>query len=256
MKSLIMAILLFPSLTLAEESAKSWNLVDSENAVVFQRLDPVYSVYRANEFKLQVSFQTPIVRTWPLYFGYTQLMFYDFDVDRKLFADVTYNPQIYYRFNLGSDVALTSIDLGIFDHNSNGKPLDDHRSYDKSYLRLNFDWANAEWLERFSIQGQYLYEFESTNLDIQEYIGPLSFQLVFLRLFPTWVDQSRVTVDITPGGRFAQRWDHGSFQISWSFRLGGLDLVPAFYVQYYNGYAESLLNYSQHVDVLRAGLIL
>jgi outer membrane phospholipase A len=58
-----------------------------------------------------------------------------------------------------------------------------------------------------------------------------------------------------PGGNHSQYWNKGGYELSTSFRFGGLSIIPAFYMQYFNGYAESLINYDQKVSEFRAGLI-
>lgn len=229
--------------------------VDKENSEILQRHYPFYFGYGKKTFKIQVSFKTPIVRNVPLYFGYTQLMFYKFGPHTKSFRDVTYNPELFYRLSFDHQGLFKSIDFGGFDHNSNGKPGDDHRSYNTTYVRGNFEKQSSRWITRAGIQAQYLYSFETGNRDIQDYIGPLAFNISFIQLFESWVDKSEISLQATPGGKFADHWDHGGYQLSWSFRLGGIHLVPAFYLQYYNGFAETLLNYNHRTNDLRAGLI-
>lgn len=229
--------------------------LDKDDASILQRLYPFYFVYGHSEVKMQLSFKTPLVKTWPLYLGYTQQMFYVFGNHEKGFRDLTYNPELFYRLHLPQWAALKSIDFGIFSHNSNGKPLPDHRSYNMSYVKINFERESARWLTRASVQLQALYGFQTTNSDIQNYIGPLTFNISFIQLFAKWFDKSEIDLIGCPGGKFADDWGKGGYQVSWSFRLGGIHLVPAFYAQYYNGYAETLLNYNQKVDDFRVGLI-
>ena len=229
--------------------------IDRENSEVLQRLYPFFVAYGKEEIKMQVSFKTPLVRTVPFYFGYTQLMFYAFDDHEKSFRDVTYNPQLFYRFGTEHWGFLKSIDVGIFDHNSNGKPGDLHRSYNDEYVRVNFETGSSNWLTRFSVKAQALYGLETGNKDIQAYIGPLAFGVTFIQLFEGWLDKSELSLQAVPGGKFANHWEKGGYQLSFSFRLGGVKMVPAFYMQYYNGFAETLLNYNQRVNDFRAGLV-
>lgn len=241
-----------PPLATAVDKAEA---IDEENNEVLQRLYPFYVAYGKDEIKLQVSFKTPLVRTWPLYFGYTQLMFYAFDDHEKSFRDLTYNPQLFYRYQPRNWGWLKSFDFGFFDHNSNGKPGAIHRSYNDEYVGVNFEKQSTRWLTRFSVRAQYLWGLEQTNLDIQDYIGPLAFKLTFIQLWKSWLDKTEIGLQAIPGGKFANKWDKGGYQLSMSFRLGGIQLVPAFYLQYYNGFAETLLNYNQRVNDFRAGLI-
>jgi len=196
-----------------------------------------------------------VVRTWQLYFGYTQLMFWALNRDSKPFHDLLFNPELFYTYRTEKNWPLKTIDFGIFNHNSNGRDGPASRSFNKSYVRFNFEKELKNWVARFSVQAQDIYAFDNGNKDIQDHIGPLAFNMSFIQLFDGWVDKSEISLQAFPGGKFATHFDYGGYQLSWSFRFGGLQIVPAFYLQYYKGFAETLLNYSERVDVFRAGII-
>jgi len=243
-----------PMTNLSEQKDKS-AAVDKDESDILQRHRPFYFAYGHDTSKLQLSFRSPLVRTWPLYFGYTQLMFWALQADSKPFNDLTFNPELFYQLKTPSSGMLKSIDFGIFSHNSNGKAGPASRSYNNSYVRVNFEKELKHWIARFSVQVQDLYNFDPGNEDIQDHIGPLTLNLSFIQLFDGWIDKSEFSLQAFPGGKFANHWDYGGYQASLSFRLGGVNIVPAFYLQYYKGFAETLLNYSQRVDVFRAGII-
>lgn len=240
------------SLLAADNKSKR---LEEEDQSILERHEPFYFAYGRPLSKLQLSFKSPIVRGVPLYFGYTQFMFWALEEKSKPFRDFTYNPELFYRFYLSQFGLLKSIDLGIFGHNSNGKSGNDSRSLDKHYARFNMEHEGSRWITRFGTQISYIYGLDETNRDIQRYIGPLSLNLSFIQLFDSWVDKSEVSLSISPGGKFATRWDRGGYQLAWSFRFGKFDLVPAFYLQYYYGFAETLLNYDQRVSEFRGGII-
>jgi len=257
------SLLLTPISVFAEESAAGSLLaapnkndrLNEEERSILERHYPFYFVYGRPLSKLQLSFKAPVVKGIPLYFGYTQFMFWALEEKSKPFRDFTYNPELFYRLGVAKMGFLKSIDFGIYGHNSNGKSDADSRSLDKHYLRFNFDREGHRWVTRFGAQLSYLYAFDKTNANIQNYIGPLSLSISFIQLFDSWVDKSEVALAVAPGGKFAQDWDRGGYQLSWSFRFGRFDLVPAFYLQYYYGYAETLLNYDQQVSEFRGGII-
>ncbi len=229
--------------------------VEKEDGRILQRHFPFYFAYGRPTSKLQLSFKTPILRETPLFFAYTQLMFWNLNDESKPFHDLTYNPELFYRLSPKDWGAVRSIDLGIYSHTSNGKKDLDSRSLNKNYVRFNFERDGKKWMTRFGAQLSYLHGFDETNKDIQDYIGPLSLSISFVQLFDSWVDKSEVAFEASPGGKFADRWDRGGYQLSWSFRLGKFNLVPAFYMQYYRGYAETLLNYDDEVSEFRGGVI-
>ena len=231
--------------------------IDKEDGRILQRHLPFYFAYGRPTSKLQLSFKSPVLRTQPLYFAYSQLMFWELEADSKPFHDLSYNPELFYRVNAEKlKWWMNSIDLGIYSHTSNGKRGLDSRSLNKNYVRFNFERKGRRWITRSGVQLAYLHGFDPTNSDIQNYIGPFALSISFTQLFDTsWVDKSDIAFQASPGGKFGTRWDRGGYQISWSFRLGRIDLVPAFYMQYYKGYAESLLNYNDEVSEFRGGII-
>lgn len=225
------------------------------NDSVLERHNPFYFAYGNPATKVQLSFKVALIRKVPLYFGYTQLIFWKLNEDSKPFNDATYNPELFYRWNFSQTGLIKSLDIGGFEHNSNGKGGADSRSYNQSYLRLNLSTETERWVFKISPEVTHLYDFDETNRDLREYVGPFSLQLSLIQLFDGWVDKGELTFKVRPGGNFGQRFDRGGYQVSYAFRLGGLDIVPSFYVQYYHGYGENLLNYNQRVDVFRGGFM-
>lgn len=228
---------------------------EHQEKALLQRHHPFYFAYGQPLSKLVFSFKTPLIRDQPLYFGYTQSMFWALREHSKPFRDLTYNPELFYRWSFHEMGMLKSIDFGLWAHDSNGKAGADSRSYNNHYLRFNFEKQGRRWTTRFSTQLAYLYSFDPTNKDIQRYISPLSLNLSFVQLFDSWIDKSEVALQVSPGGKFANHWETGGYQLSWSFRLGTFKLVPSFYLQYYRGFAETLLNYNERVTEFRGGLI-
>lgn len=228
--------------------------LEREEQSLLQRHHPFYFAYSSHESKLQASFKTPLVDKWPVYFGYTQLMFWALTADSAPFRDLTYNPELFYRLSLDNAGPLQSIDFGAIEHNSNGKAGDDSRSFNRSYVRFNLVKDGPRWVTRFSTQLSAMHPLE-TNKNIQDFVGPLSFTISFVQMFDAWIDKSEIALQASPGGKFANRWDYGGYQLSWSFRVGAIHLVPAFYLQYYRGFAETLLNYDKRVNEFRVGVI-
>lgn len=253
---LLLALLVpLSSLATEEIDAHPGEKVRREDEFALKRYRPFYFAFGNPLSKLQISFQTPIFRDRNFYFAYTQIMFWALKEHSKPFRDLTYNPEIFYKWRFEKRPVLNSIDFGIYGHNSNGKDGSASRSYDSQFIRFNDEFEGSRWLTRLSLQFSYLHNFDETNRDIQTYVSPLQIQLTFIQLFEAWFDKTEVSATFSPGGKFANRWDRGGYQLSTSFRLGLFRFVPAFYLQYYHGYAETLLNYDQHVDEFRGGFI-
>lgn len=229
--------------------------LEQDDLVILKRHYPFYFAFGNPLSKVQLSFKALLYRPLPIYFGYTQLMFWELLQDSKPFRDLTYNPELFYRLDLGKELSLRRIDFGAFNHTSNGKAGSDSRSFNRSYVRLQFEKELTRWLFRLTTEISYLYDFDETNRDIRDFVSPFALEFSFIQLFEGWIDKGELTLQLRPGGHFGERWDRGGYQLSYAFRLGGLQVVPAFYLQYYMGYAETLLNYNQNVHTVRAGLI-
>jgi phospholipase A1/A2 len=205
--------------------------------------------------KIQVSFRTPLLKSLPLYFGYTQLMFWDLHADSKPFRDLTYNPELFYRQKIAGLNFLKSIDLTPFNHTSNGKDNDESRSFNRTSIRANFEKDFSSFSLAFYMQLSHLYTFDKHNEDIDNYIGPYALGFSIFQLFDFWIDKSELSLQLVPGGLSGKEISSGGYQASLSFRPGGFDIVPALYFQYYRGYAETFLNYNDRVEVFRVGFI-
>jgi phospholipase A1 len=238
-----------------ENKPISTNEFKKEEESMLKRHQPFYFAYGRPSSKIQVSFKVPIIKDQPFYLAYTQQMFWNLSENSKPFQDSTYNPELIYRWSL-KDNWISSIDIAPISHISNGKKDLDSRSYNKRYVKFNFDRELSNWIFRGGLQLAYLYAYEDTNVNIRDYVGPLTLSFSAVQLFDGWVDAGEFGVQITPGGKYAEHWSRGGYQFSYSFRLGGLEVMPAFYIQYYVGYAETLLNYDQRVNQVRFGFIL
>jgi phospholipase A1/A2 len=226
---------------------------DAEDTVRIRYYKPIYFAYGNPITKIQYSFRIPMFDEIPLNFAYSQIIFWYFTKQPKPFLDATYNPEFFYRLKLLRQ-HLRVVDFGFFEHNSNGKSgLPDARSYDQTYIRFFYSYKLDPTLLQFSVKLRTLYNLDETNADIRNYIGPLEIEAKYSEVFRSILDKSNITVQISPGGRFADRWDLGGYQVSSTFHIVGLQFTPAFYIQYYHGYAESLLDYNKLVDVVRGG---
>jgi phospholipase A1 len=228
--------------------------IEEEDHAYLLRHNPFYFAYSNPLSKLQLSFKTKLIKNVPLYFAYTQVMYWALRQNSKPFRDVTFNPDLFYRLMTDDRAWLRSIDIG-YDHNSNGKEGLASRSYNSVYFRLNTQFESRRWIIRFASQFSQLHYFDPTNKDIQAYIGPLSLKLSFIQLFDAWFDKTELTAQAVPGGRYAENWEKGGYQFSAAFRLGRMKMIPSFYVQYYSGFAESLLTYNQSISTFRVGVI-
>jgi phospholipase A1/A2 len=256
---LSLLILFFASVSRAEQVG----LGDDKNAATelekrtarsVMAYKPIYMAYGNQLTKIQFSFRSQVIDDKPLNFAYTQIIFWQLSKKSAPFLDATYNPELFYRKKMEGPL-FTSLDFGIWEHNSNGKDGVDSRSYDQSYLRGSFekDWTRIATV--FSVKFKIIYSNDNTNHDIQDYLGPVDFDMVVLRLLENSIlDQAELILGLRAGGRYGTELSQGGYQIAATFHIKDLNVNPAFYIQYYHGYAETLINYNQKVDSLRFGL--
>ena len=182
--------------------------------------------------------------------GYTQCSIWDLESDSKPFDDTSYLPEIFYLFpkidlNINSVTAF-GIQAG-FQHESNGKGGDDSRSTNYLYLKpiLGVHLTDTYYLAFAPKVFTYVNNSESSNDDLKDYqgyfdleIGIVDPQGLALNTHLWWAQKgSTVQLDLTyPMTKL--------FTKTLNFYLQ---------VQYFSGYAETLLHYNERHDALRIG---
>ncbi|MBC7370938.1 MAG: phospholipase A [Bdellovibrionaceae bacterium] len=238
---------------LLEEKHIASAIQDQDDNRIF-RHKPVYFAYSNPLTKVQLSFRSALVDDIPLFFGYTQVIFWELGADSKPFLDATYNPEFFYRFSPDRD-RLKTVDFGIWEHQSNGKSGADSRSFDQTYVKAAYSFEGHRWVTTLSGKLSFIYNNDETNNNISTYIGPLDLGLKFTQLYSGVIDKSEFIFNAHPGGKWATDWGKGGYEMTYSFRLGGLNVVPSFYIQYFTGYGETLLTYNKRQDQYRFGLL-
>ncbi|MCP3177205.1 phospholipase A [Desulfuromonas sp. KJ2020] len=203
------------------------------------------------EVKFQVSFKTPlwerIAGRGTLYAGYTQQSHwqaYNSDASSP-FRETNYQPEIFLTFD--NDYSLLGvrnrlITLG-FEHQSNGRSEPLSRSWNRLYAQFAFERGNLY----FALRPWYrLPESRSSddNPDIHKYMGYGEFNAVY-----TWGNH-RFGLMLRNNFRAE---NYGAVQVDWSFPLH-----PRFdgYIQYFNGYGESLIDYNHSTNRIGVGIII
>ncbi|MCX6118959.1 MAG: phospholipase A [Proteobacteria bacterium] len=239
---------------LSQSRDKMTTLEGQENLALL-RYRPVYFLYGNPDTKAQISFKFLLIRTVPLYIGYSQLVFWRLNAKSRPFEDATYHPELFYRWNFPKS-RVTTVDFGPWSHLSNGKTEEASRSVDETFVRVNSRWDFSSLTLLLSGTGSINYNEDETNRDLYLYRGPFEIQGSVINFFDLqqFIDKSEFNVRMFPGGRYGERWQHGGYEIGFNFRFGAYDVFPTFYLQYYQGFAESMINYNQFVRQFRAGI--
>lgn len=202
------------------------------------------------ETKFQLSFKFPLGSSLffdddRLWAGYTQLSFWQVynQNSSRPFRESNYEPELFYfkktNFSLGK-LKLDGMTLG-FVHQSNGQTENLSRSWNRAYLLFVFS------LEHFVMTFKPWYRFsdgaKDDNPDIEKYLGHFEIRLAYRNAGWTYSLLLRnVLKNDFKGFR--------ELAVSIPF-----DNNLKWFIQYANGYGESLLDYSSSTNRIGIGLI-
>lgn len=216
--------------------------------------DPTYFAFGKDDLKLQFSGKYRLAKSFDLYFGYTQTMFWSIYTTSQPFTDINYNPEIFYRLVEDNTKFLKSLDFG-FMHSSNGKDGPSSRSLNKVYARANM----ATKINRHALIGDFnFYDIvtkEENNKDIKKHLGYWDITLTFTHLLVH--ENERLDFEIRAfAGDKVFNINKGGKSFGLIYYIESENFNPEIYLQYYTGYAENLLNYNKTTDQVRLGLLL
>lgn len=234
--------------------------------------------------KFQFSFQTMLLDLSPtdtnldscakpirrhlLHFGYTQKSIWNLYADSAPFEENNYNPELFYSYQVQRfGIGWATIGL---EHESNGEGGSDSRSWNRLYgqARWNFRIKNGvealaerpsdlrDWYAALDLKLWWPFDKDDDQVDLAEFIGYGRLQGV-LRTREYFWGSAEFDVEATKGGNPIE-FDHASVQIGASYRHPrfnrGVKFVPFFYVQYFEGYGETLIRADEHTRAFRVGL--
>jgi len=209
--------------------------------------------------KYQISLKYNPFDLVPFYLGYTQTSIWDLHSTSKPFRDTAYRPSFFYqddtlftlrngRFRLGYQ--------GGFEHESNGKGGLDSRSINILFLRPRVEYRINNNSRLVFAPKLYGYLEKSENADIGDYRGYCDFYLAYY--YRDW----RLSTVLRKGVRA----NYGSVQVDAVFPLRSSDellekigvrgMNGYFFLQYFNGWGESILDYNRKLhSQVRGGLM-
>ncbi len=235
-------------------SEASNQLFGTDPANKFSLYQPTYFIFGKDNLKLQFSAKYRVAKNYNLYLAFTQVMFWNIYEQSAPFDDINYNPEAFYRFFEHENNFLRSIDLGTM-HTSNGEDGEKSRSINRVYLKTNI----ATTIGRHSLLGelklQQTYSKDSLNEDIVDHIGYWDLKMIITHLLVWGTTRLDIEYRIF-AGKDLINIGQGGRELGLLYNLGSENFNPTFYVQYYSGYAESLLHYNEKVSVVRGGLLL
>ncbi|MEX0605629.1 MAG: phospholipase A [Marinobacter sp.] len=204
------------------------------------------------EAKYQISFKVPLLtgifdnRT-TFWFGYTQLSFWQiYNTDNSApFRETTYQPELFLRYEANLDFGpgtFNTVALG-FNHQSNGRSEPESRSWNRILSTVTYSYDR--WL--FIVSPWYrLPESDDDNPDIESYLGYADYWAVYK------LTEDK-TISLKLRNNLKSSDNRTSVELGYSFPLG--DALKG-YIQYYNGYGESLIDYNHRIQRIGIGIML
>ncbi|MEW6594139.1 MAG: phospholipase A [Thermodesulfobacteriota bacterium] len=222
---------------------------DSQNDTAWQQQHPGEGLDEV-EVKFQLSAQ---IKAWDnifqgngdLWLAYSQLSFWQaYDSGGSSpFRESNYEPEAYVAWTMDRKLAgLTGRLLKIgFVHQSNGRSEPLSRSWNRIYAAVAMERGNFA----LQIKPWYRLPQEKDNPDIADYLGYGEVDLYYTAGQHLFHALWRNNLDL--GG------NRGAIQLDWGFPIyKGLKG----YVQYFNGYGESLLDYNESGNRIGFGFML
>ena len=232
----------------------TYNSTGYDSAVYQEAYDDPTIDMKDTEAQFQISIKTPLALdvfdTFDIYGAYTNRSFwqvYNSDISRP-FRETNHEPEIWAQF--GSDWELFGFSnrfnsLGLV-HQSNGRGGTLSRSWNRIYANFVLEKENLA----LSFKPWYRIpedEDEDDNPDITDYLGHYE-----LRAAYKWRDH---VFSLMSRNNLESGFSKGAVELGWSFPLGDFPYLKG-YVQYFNGYGESLIDYDQYTNRIGIGFAL
>lgn len=204
-----------------------------------------------HEIKFQLSVKFPIVdglfdEQGSVQFAYTNLSFWQAynSQSSRPFRETVHEPELFLIFeNDWKLFGFTNrlIQLGVV-HQSNGQSGDNSRSWNRVYADFIFQQDNfylsfRPWI-RFGD------ETEDDNPDIEKFMGHGEFRAAYAG--------EKQILSVMLRNNFHSP-NYGALEVNWSFPM---NRRAKWFIQYFNGYGESLIDYNARVNRLGIGIAL
>jgi phospholipase A1 len=207
------------------------------------------------EAQFQISIKSPLVvglidDRIDIYAAYTNHSFWQVynNAISSPFRETVHEPELWVQFNSKWDcfgIRNTWNAMGI-NHQSNGQSGDLSRSWNRLYASFVFEYGNLG----VSLTPWYRLPesaHDDDNPDIADYLGHYEISATY-----KWDDH---TFSLMTRNALESDFHRGAILASWSFPLGNWPYLRG-YVQYFNGYGESLIDYDQYVNRVGVGFSL
>jgi phospholipase A1 len=230
--------------------------VDAPNEAPYSNLDQELDNV---EIKYQISFKIPVAKgllggSERFYFGYTQVSLwqaYNHDISTA-FRETNYEPELLFSFVhnrelLGMRSRVFSFGVS---HQSNGQGGDLSRSWNRVVANLILERGDIyvsfrPWMRIPERAKKSPTDFRGDdNPDIEDYMGNFELRTLYTKGRETYGVMLRNNL---------QAENRGAIEIDYTYPLG--EQVRG-YVQYFDGYGESLIDYNERTRRIGIGIAL
>ena len=254
-KGLITALL---GISLLWTGASAEAVEDGVELIHLSQYKPIYFLVGNPYVKVELSFKAQLVKKIPIFFGYSQLMFWDIFIPSPAFHDLNYNPDFFYRLGLDEDPEaqpLNWIDFSPLEHESDGFGGTRERSWNRSYARLHRQVRIGETAKLISdIKIGVPWGIHVNNPDLLRYRGLWELTLTWSDFWAPFLAVGDLTLRLYPGGDSHLNPTQGGQEVTFSSKTSIKYLLPKFVVQVFHGYGENLLDYQTERWGLRLGV--
>ncbi|MDN5844406.1 MAG: phospholipase A, partial [Alcaligenaceae bacterium] len=174
------------------------------------------------------------------YIGYTQTALWDLHSDSIPFVDTTYNPSLFWSkdaiWETPDQKWFIGLNAGV-EHRSNGKSGDDSRSINDFYIEPAFNYRMAGGSTLSFMPRAKVYFATDRDMHYEDYQGYVDWKL-------RWAQDNGLAASalyrLGKSGRHAVE-----LGLAWPLRRTPLNMNGYLYLQYFQGYGETLLGYDQ-----------
>lgn len=203
------------------------------------------------EAQFQISFKQRIGHTH-VFFAYTQVSFWRMweGSESRPFRETNFNPEMFYRLRaVKNPLGPFDLDIGL-EHESNGQPQPDSRSWNRFYLRPIFMARN--WRVQLKLWARVFHPDEPStvdnpdgddNPDIIDFMGNHELEI-------DWRLSGGRQISLM--NRYNFKEDNGALRLRY-FEPTNADGIHWF-VQAFHGYGESLIDHDREVSRIGIGV--
>jgi phospholipase A1 len=227
---------------------------------------PYFTIYQDNYFitgiplneratkynsdaKYQISFKQLLTKNvlpfhTYLFLTYTQVAFWDVYRNSSPFAEIDFNPSLGLAKRLSYHDRFIGVASLILEHQSNGRDSISSRSWNRVSLSFQGPVSSKAVL---TLKAWLPFAYKDDNPDLLQYLGYGEASLTYAFL------PKKLLLDVTLRKGNSDWKGSAQAQIDYRPFKGGNEY---FMLQWFQGYAESLISYRDKVSMIRIGIII